>query len=69
MNITYTDKKQISSSQSWQIQHNLIIKLDSMRKSISQAADSMLFGIMVGAKYNGRPFEYFTDMLSKYVKR
>ena len=69
MNILYTDKKQVNFRQSWQIDHSIGVTANRMSKMITPAVDKMFFDIMLGAKYNNKPFDYFKDMLIDYVKR
>ena len=69
MNILYTDKKQISLRQTWQVDHNIVVIANQINRRITTAVDKMFFDIMLGAKYNNRPFDYFKDMLIDNVKR
>ena len=69
MNILYTDTKRISLRQSWQVDHDIVVSANQMNRRITPSVDKIFFDIMLGAKYNNRPFDYFRDMLTDYVKR
>lgn len=68
MNILYTDKNKKYLMMTWQIQHNLIVNAKNIGRVIMPAHGDA-YTSMLGAKYHGRPFDYFRDMLTDYIKR
>ena len=71
MNIVYTEfygRPMLHTAQS-EIKHNLIVNARHLNKTVSPGLGHPLYINMLGAEYHNRPFEYFTNMLSKYIKR